>query len=255
MNTFHDSHCHLTQYKNIDKIIQESLDNKVSKIVAVSMFKRENIEVLNLYKKYPEIIIPALGIHPISISNKTKIDILFQEVESLIKKNIKNLKIIGEIGLDRYFTKDPKILKKQRDIFNNFLSLSEEFRLGVTVHGKYAESEIMDILEGYNIKPIIIHWYSTTNNLIRRGIDNEYYYSVNFSVLYSKKVQNLVKITPIKHLLTESDGPVKYKPINLTGKPQSIPKVVSEIANLKKLEMDKVSINLNHNFKKILNIS
>ncbi|MHA1250564.1 MAG: TatD family hydrolase, partial [Candidatus Helarchaeota archaeon] len=65
---YHDSHCHLLQFKNIDNVIKEASAYNVTKIVAVSMYKDENFEVLKLAQKYPNIIIPALGVHPIVIS-------------------------------------------------------------------------------------------------------------------------------------------------------------------------------------------
>ncbi|TFF88194.1 MAG: hypothetical protein EU549_03470 [Promethearchaeota archaeon] len=255
MISYYDAHCHLTQFKNINRIITKCLENNVDKIIAVAMFKKENEEVLELNKKFSETVIPALGIHPLAISDNTNTEKMYKSIKKLIVENLERVKIIGEIGLDKYFSKDPKIWKKQESIFNDFLTLAEKRGLGVTVHGKSAELEILETLEEYSINPTIIHWYSTdSRKLIKRGIDDGFYYSVNLSSNYSKNVINLIKETPISRLLTESDGPVKYKPLNLIGSPLLIPKVVENIANIKKLNKKEVGSILSDNFKKIMNL-
>lgn len=252
MTPFHDAHCHLVQYKNVDEIITQAIENDVYKIIAVSMFEEEFQKILELHNKYPKLVVPALGIHPIAVSDKTDIEKLLERVEKQIIENLKVLKIIGEIGIDKYFSKDADVWKKQREIFEKILEIAEDNELGVSIHAKYAEVEIMDILDKYNINPTIIHWYSANKKSIKRGIANKYYYSVNLSIEYSKNVQDLVILTPIDQLLTESDGPVKYKQLNLVGKPHLMSRVVKNIAKLKKLQFDEVKISLHNNFKKII---
>ncbi|MHA1831665.1 MAG: TatD family hydrolase [Candidatus Helarchaeota archaeon] len=252
MSYYHDSHCHLTQFKEVKNVIKDAIYKSVRKVVVVSMFKEENKKVLELYHQFPDVILPALGIHPITINSNSDIENLFGTVIKLIEQNLSIIKIIGEIGLDRYYTKDPNIWEKQKSIFNKFLSFSEKHKLGVTVHGKNAESEIMEILETYKISPIIIHWYSANEKLIKKGIDNGFFYSINFSVKYSKNVRNLVKLTPINRLLTESDGPVNYKKLNIIGKPSLIPTIIKDIVEIKNLQKDFVIENLQRNFEKII---
>ncbi|MHA1270403.1 MAG: TatD family hydrolase [Candidatus Helarchaeota archaeon] len=252
MIQFHDAHCHLTQFKNIKQIINDSLNNKVTKIIAVSMFREENHKVLKLYQNFSDIISPAFGIHPIVITKDDDIDILFEETCQIIKENINITKIVGEIGLDKYFSRDPKVWDMQKELFKKFLTFSEKHNLGISVHGKYAERDVLDILESFKIRPTIIHWFSTNDELIKRGIDNDYYYSVNFSAKYSKNVQNLIKMTPLNRLLTESDGPVKYKPINLIGSPILIPEVIKEISRIKNLEFKEVATIIQRNFEMII---
>ncbi|MBD3229549.1 MAG: hypothetical protein GF329_15315 [Candidatus Lokiarchaeota archaeon] len=256
MIEYHDSHCHLTQFNNINKIISKAIQNNVNNIIAVSMFQNENEKILELNQRFSNIVIPALGIHPIAISDKADVNDLYKKVEKLIYDNLNSVKIVGEIGMDRYYSKNPKVWNKQEILFKDFLALAEKIGLGVTVHGKSAELEIMETLEEYSINPTIIHWYSTnTRKLIKRGIDNGFYYSVNLSSSYSKKVIHLIKDTPINQLLTESDGPVKYKPLDLIGSPSLIPKVVENIANIKKLNEKEASLILSDNFKKIMNLN
>ena len=88
--------------------------------------------------------------------------------------------------------------------------------------------------------------------MIKKGIDNGFFYSINFSVKYSKNVRNLVKLTPINRLLTESDGPVNYKKLNIIGRPSLIPTIIKDIVEIKNLQKDFVIENLQRNFEKII---
>ena len=249
---YHDSHCHLLQFKNIDNVIKEASAHNVTKIVAVSMYKDENFEVLKLAQKYPNIIIPALGVHPIVISKKTDIIELFNEIAELIKKNIAKIKFIGEIGLDRYFSKDKDIFNKQKQIFEKFLGIAEKYKLNVSIHGKNAENEVLEILRSFKIKTKIFHWLSVNDSkIIKKAIEDGFHFSVNFSIKYSKKVQNLVKNAPLNKLLYESDGPYKYKG-GTQGTPILIPMIAKDISNLKKLNTDEICRSLQKNFENIL---
>jgi len=59
-------------------------------------------------------------------------------------------------------------------------------------------------------------------------------------------------LSPIDRLLTESDGPVPYKPLNLIGSPGLIPQIVSEIAKIKQLTERDTAVQLDKNLKTIL---
>ncbi len=222
-------------FKDIPGIIAKAKLNSVKYILAVSMYYQDNLEVLKLAQKYNEVV-PALGIHPAQGPSLSNLEEKLADIDKLIHEN--NIQIIGEIGLDRYFIKEELLLRKQEKIFRHFLELATNEGFVINLHGKDAEELLFEILSGYDISRVIVHWFAGSPELIKAGINRGYYFSVTPAVTYSKTMQNVVELVPLDHLLSESDGPVKYKgPSPVIGEPSLMKDVVRNIAELKQLEI------------------
>ncbi|MFX1297663.1 MAG: TatD family hydrolase, partial [Promethearchaeota archaeon] len=124
--------------------------------------------------------------------------------------------------------------KKQEIILRYFLELAMNHDLPVNLHGKSAEKELFRVLSQYDIKNVVVHWFTGSPELIKIGINYGYFFSVTPAVFYSKKMQKVVELTPVEQLLSESDGPVKYKgQPTFIGKPALMKDVVQKIAQIK----------------------
>jgi len=235
---YFDTHCHLSIFNDISSTISKAKINSVSYILAVSMYYADNWNVLNLAKQYPEVI-PALGIHPIDVPNLSNIEEQLETIDNLILAN--EVGTIGEIGLDRYFVKEKVYWEKQETILRHFLDFAVRNNLVVNLHGKYAEKGLFDILARYNLKFVVIHWFAGSPELIKEGISRGYYFSITPEVIYGDRMQRLVNLVPINHLLSESDGPVKYKGDRpFIGEPALMKDVIQEIAHIKQQEIEEV---------------
>jgi TatD DNase family protein len=228
---FFDTHCHLSTFKDIPAVMAKARAHAVKYILAVSMYYQDNWTVLDLAKAYPEVI-PALGIHPIEAANLSGGETKLEPIKKLIVEN--NIRVIGEIGLDHYFIKEKPLWKNQEAIFHYFLELAAQNRLAVNLHGKDAEGKLFSILSEYDLDLVVVHWFAGGPELIKEGIDRGYYFSVTPAVSYSDKMQKVVELVPIEHLLSESDGPVKYKgQVPVIGEPALMEDVIREIARIK----------------------
>lgn len=237
-SVYFDTHCHLCLFHDIEGVIRRCRANSVKYVLSVAMYYQDNERLLQLATEYPEVI-PALGIHPIEAANLSDVDEKLDSVKNLILKH--KVRIVGEIGLDRYFVKGEANWKQEERIFRNFLDFASVNNLAVNLHGKYAEGELIETLKEYDLKKVIIHWFAGTSDLIKEGIRRGYYFSVTPEVFYGKRMKTLVELVPIDQLLSESDGPVKYKePHRFTGEPALMKDVVREIALIKKRPIEEV---------------
>jgi TatD DNase family protein len=245
-----DAHIHLsdTEYiGHIDELIADAKNTNVIALITNSMDLRTCQNDIELSKKYPNLVYPALGIHPWNVNVLKENEL--QETIEFIQKQKGNIKAIGEIGLDyKYET----IWEKQTMVFDKMLRLAETLQLPVIIHSRGTTDKIVEILPSYNLKKVLLHWFSHPMGALAKAIDNGYFITEGPPVTYSNGIREVVDKTPITNLLTETDGPVTYwkKPYNgqLT-KPSYIRNVVAAIAEIKKMQEEEVAQQIIENFE------
>ncbi|MHA1266212.1 MAG: TatD family hydrolase [Candidatus Helarchaeota archaeon] len=235
---YFDSHCHLSLFSEIPAVIQKARESGVKYILAVSMYYKDNWDVLELAAQHKEVI-PALGIHPIEATALHEIEGKIETICRLITEH--KVKCIGEIGLDRYFVKNKEGWEQQEIVFRHFLKYAEERQLTVNLHGKSAEKELIELLADYEINKVVIHWFAGGGELIEAGVKRGYHFSVTPEVCYGSRTQQLVEKVPIELLLSESDGPVKYKkPQQFVGEPAMMKAIIQKIAKIKQQDSKEI---------------
>ncbi|MEA1998411.1 MAG: TatD family hydrolase, partial [Euryarchaeota archaeon] len=129
-----DIHCHLT-FKEYDadraQVIADA--EKVLRGVVISGVEPEDsTRAIELAAMYENFIFVTLGLHPIHVSENTDQDI--ERYVEFISENKRKIVGIGEIGLDYHWIKDPKKIKRTKEIFVAFLELAKELNLPVVLH-------------------------------------------------------------------------------------------------------------------------
>jgi TatD DNase family protein len=243
-----DIHCHANLYLAIDEIIREAKNVGVEKIISVGMSAISLQRVLDISNQY-ESIYPSLGIHPEEVQMNEQIENQLEEVVDFIKKNKESICSIGEIGLDHHFVKNEELYPLQKKIFENMLSLAQEFQLPVNLHTKGAEKLVFDLLPSFNIPNVNIHWYSGPENYLKLGIDRGYYFSITPAISYSPAVKKTVYMVDKEHLLLESDGPVKYA--GKIGTPAMIRETLNSIAKFKEIPSEDLENQIFDNTRRI----
>jgi len=202
---------------------------------------------LELAEKYPEKIVCAIGRHPWGAHKITPEELA--KFEELIKNP--RVKIIGEIGLDHYFIKEPEKWRKQQELFEFFLKLAERYKKPVILHSTGAEQNLVELLETWKLpRSVCCHWFSGSEATLKRLIDLGCFFSINPAVRRSKRHQRVVSTVALEWFLTESDGPVKFA--GEVGTPLLMPFVCEEIARIKKIDNEQVVLAIEENFVKFL---
>jgi TatD DNase family protein len=137
------------------------------------------------------------------------------------------------------------------------LRLAEELDLPVIIHSRGTTDVIVEILQSYKLKHVLLHWFSHPMSALTKALDNGYFITEGPPATYSNGIREVIDKTPITNLLTETDGPVTYwkQPFNgqLT-KPSYIRNVVGAVAEIKKIPTEEVADQIIKNFETFFNI-
>ncbi len=252
-----DAHIHLSdnEYTNhLDEVIADAKAAGMSALVTNSMDLKTCQNDIKLSEKYPELVYPALGIHPWNI-NVLKEAELEETLKFIVDANQKKrIAAVGEIGLDyKYET----IWENQMLVFDKMLHLAESLNLPVIIHSRGTTDKIVEMLPSYNLKRVLLHWFSHPMEALSKAIEKGYYITEGPPVVYSNGIREVIKQTPITNILTETDGPVTYwkKPFNgeLT-KPSYIKTVVASISEIKNTPIEETAEQIASNFEEFFGI-
>ncbi len=240
-NKLIDTHAHLLKKSypeptyNLDEIIKENL-SKLEYIVNISWNTDSSLEVIELSKKYPNLL-AVVGIHPTNANDEP-----LKEALDKLDLMLKNEKIvaIGEIGIDLHYRDVP--LAKQQITFRVQLNLARKYKLPVVIHVREAYEQTYQILKDYPDLKILLHSWNSTAVDIKKflSISNNIYFGLNGIVTFNsaKTLNESMLHIPLARLVIETDCPW-LTPTPKRGKvnyPMYVEYIFKYLAS--KLEMD-----------------
>ena len=250
-----DAHVHLsdTEYVgHIDELIADAKNASVAALITNSMDLKTCQNDIMLVNRFPDLIYPALGIHPWNVNVLRENEL--EETLEFITKNRTVVKAIGEIGLDyKYET----VWEKQMMVFDKMLHLAETLNLPVIIHSRGTTDKIVEMLPSYNVKKVLLHWFSYPMTALIKAVDNGYFITEGPPVTYSNGIREVVEKVPLTNFLTETDGPVTYYKRPYAGqltKPSFIRNVVEAVAEIKKMQVEEVAEQVIRNFESFFDI-
>jgi TatD DNase family protein len=252
-----DAHIHLSDVeyaKQMDELMKEAKDANVAALVSNSMDLETSLGSLKLAEKYPHMVYAALGIHPWNVK-VLKENELEETLKLISEQNQKGtVAAIGEIGLDyKYET----IWEKQLMVFDKMLHMAEKLNLPAIIHSRGTTAQIVDMLPSYNLKRVLLHWFSHPMSALYKAVEHGYFITEGPPTAYSNGIREVVKKVPLSNLLTETDGPVTYRKPPYNGKltrPTFIRTVVEAVAEVKNMAVVDVAEQIASNFESFFNI-
>lgn len=241
-----DIHAHL-DFKDFDEdrgeVIKRASGKDVIFIINNGTNPETNRKTLELASEY-HIVKPALGIYPTDAVNLSD-----EELDNEFKFIEKSKPVaLGEVGLD---LKELPDLKKQKEVFERFVKLSEKLRIPLIVHSRKAEQNAFDLLESSNAKLVDFHCFSGKLSLAKKIEDKGWYLSIPPNIVFSEHFQILVKNVSLNSLLTETDCPFLSNVKGGRNEPANVAFTVKKIAELKNLSDDEAEDALFLNFQKL----
>lgn len=191
----HDTHFHLDLQKDKRGAIENIAKNEIYTIAMTNLPDLYQKEVSLYGQKYIRI---ALGFHPELIHE-------YPNKISVMWKHLAEARYIGEVGLD--FTNKSHV-KEQIAFFSELIArCKNDSNKIISIHSRGAENEILDIIgTNFNFIPIL-HWYSGTIGNLRKACDRGYYFSINSSMIRTKKFVQMLGYIPRDKILLETDSP------------------------------------------------
>ncbi|MHB2036319.1 MAG: TatD family hydrolase, partial [Nitrososphaerales archaeon] len=156
-------------------------------------------------------IIPFIGIHPEIFARPENAKTTHEKLDEMIAAlggKLEFARGIGEIGLDP--TYGP--MKDQEYLLRGILSLVEHSRFPITLHCRETVVRILDIVSTYNLRSkILFHWFAGSESELKKLHGGGIYSSFGPSILFSKRMADLVKSSDPRFILAETDAPTAFR--------------------------------------------
>ena len=268
MDLLIDIHTHLDHpllINNIEEIINRAKIAGLNHIITNGINPETNRKCLELSKKYV-IVKCAMGLYPRSALKKEiesnyplkSADFDVDEEINFIRKNKNSIVAVSEVGLD--FVNGEDI--QQIEDFEKMIKLAEELKKPIVIHSRKAEQKCIEILESFELKNIIMHWFCGKKSLVKRVADNGWFLTVPTIVVRSQQIQELVKNVPISQLFCETDSPYlsPYKGVEREhaeshagqwNEPSFIIESYNKIAEIKNMDITEVINNIYMNWQRV----
>lgn len=244
----YDSHSHmdLMEEKELAEALKNSKKAGVGGIISCSTNFASNAKNIELVKKH-SLIKAAIGLYPLDVVELTQLEI--DKAFYFFNSEIKNAIAIGEVGLDfKYSTKEEE-QEKQRKAFERFIGLSNEYEKPLIIHSRFAQRQVIEMLEKHKAEKALLHSYVDSLKLMKRAAEKGYFVSAGMSVLQNPEVQKNISKFPIENLLFETDSPIRFQ--GEKAYPEKILLIAQKVAELKNISVKEVEKLQEKNFKRL----
>ena len=236
-----------------EELIQLSKDSHIGLFLDPGIDLESNYKLLALNSKYPDTVLPAVGIHPTRAPRTP-----FRDRKILKKMSLDpRVVAIGELGLDFHYDRKDQHRFKQYCWFIWQLSLAHKRQLPLVLHIRMAHNEAISVLRKYKNKLHggVCHCFkgnAAEAHIYTRELG--FMLGIGGSLLQASdhltELEEAVYATPLEYLLLETDGPYvsPSRPVQIPksqwrkGNNTSLilPQVASRIAEIKGLTLEEV---------------
>lgn len=248
---FVDCHCHIAAREfeeDLRDVIQRTTDAGVKTLVAVTEEVGEFARVLQLQERYPDVVAPCFGIHPLQgDGGPEQRSVKPQDLDAALPqfyKHRERLIAIGEIGLD--FTPWCAPTQQDRDdqmnVFIKQLNIAKELDLPVNVHSRSAAKVTIATMREHGISRALLHNFAGKPSVALEGVKAGYLFSFPPAVCRNQERDKLIKQIPLEHICLETDSPALGLNRYVRNEPSNIVVSCRYIANVKGLSPQTVQL-------------
>ena len=248
-----ESHTHMDDCafdEDRESLIEEIKNSGIEYMMNISASLTSIKTSMELAKKY-DFIYTSVGVHPSETQDLDNRNFKWLKEQAKFEK----VKAIGEIGLDYYWQEPEK--EVQQYWFRKQLRLAHEVKLPVIIHSREAAADTYQIMKEEKADQLtgVIHCYSYTKETARDYLKWNYYFGIGGVITFqnAKKLKEAVEYIPIENIVLETDSPY-LAPVPFRGKRNSslnLPIIAQAIADLKKIDVEKVIEITRENTKKL----
>jgi TatD DNase family protein len=225
-----DGHAHLNEIGDIDGALARAQEAGITGIVAVGMDVASNQATLELHRRFPHLVYPALGYHPWSITPEGIEDNL-----AFIREHLPGCVALGEVGLD-YQAKVKKRL--QQEVLTKLLDLAARENKPVILHTRFSQQRALRMVKEAGIARAVFHWYSGPLDILQEILADGYFISATPALAYSPPHQAAIEAAPLDRILIETDCPVVYQ--ENKSEPAHLVVTARELNRVKGVELSQV---------------
>ncbi|XP_074540876.1 putative deoxyribonuclease tatdn3 isoform X3 [Halichoeres trimaculatus] len=227
---FVDCHCHISAQEfeeDLEDVIQRTKEAGVKTLVAVTEGVGEFERVLQLQERYPDLVAPCFGVHPLQVDG------------GLEQRSVK-----PQIGLDFTPWCAPSQQDKddQLDVFIKQLSIAQELQLPVNVHSRSAAKVTISTMRKQGISRALLHNFAGKPSVALEGVKAGYLFSFPPAVCRNQQRDKLIQQIPLEHICLETDSPALGLEKHVRNEPRNITLCCQHIADLKGVSPETVKV-------------
>jgi TatD DNase family protein len=248
-----DTHTHLyvNEFKkDIEEVIQRAKSAGVIKCYLPAIDQTEIDALLNLEKKYPEMIFAMAGLHPCSVKEN------YKEELAIISQQLAQREFsgIGETGLDFYW--DRTFEKEQYESLHIHVEWAIQYNRPLILHTRNATQETIDVIKAYKGKNLkgIFHCFGGSLQNAKDIIDMGFYLGIGGVLTFKNSgLAEVLAEIDLQHIVLETDSPY-LAPMPFRGKRNEssyLKFIVEKLAEVKGISRESVAHQTTENAKRI----
>lgn len=227
-----DTHSHIYEEEFRDDrelVVERARRAGVERIVLPDIDSEARGRLRELAERYPEMMVPLVGLHPTSVGEE------YERELALVEREVgTNMYYgIGECGMDLYW--DTRFYREQMKVLEHQLGIARDMGWPVVLHIRNAMNEVMQILRRHSHVRGILHCFPGTAEEAREAIDRGFLLGIGGVVTFKKSgMAEVVKEIGASHLVLETDAPY-LAPVPYRGKRNEsgyLPLIAAKIAEL-----------------------
>ena len=231
--------------------LQRALENNTWVIMPGTQFSTSQ-KAVEMAGRYPEGVYAAIGLHPIHLAEKRRVDVLEVQSENIKEKDwmlfetkaeefdyekyktlgqSKKVVAIGEFGLDYYYEPKNKAKREaqrmqQKTTLALQLKLAEELQLPVILHCRKAHEDLLEILQARKQKMRgVVHCYTGDLKQAEQFYNLGLYFGFNGLIFKDvpalPKPKEIISSIPLERIVLETDSPYLIPPLARRSSSQS----------------------------------
>ncbi|XP_053316076.1 putative deoxyribonuclease tatdn3-A isoform X2 [Spea bombifrons] len=210
-----DCHCHITAeefLEDTDDIIIKSRKDGIQALVCVTEHAAEFERLVHLSERFPDFVMPCLGIHPIQTTAAGQRSVMVKDVEAVLPEFDKykdSLVAIGEIGLDftPWLAPSSEQREQQLKAFQMQLDIAKRLDLPINVHSRSAGRQTIAFLKEQGAQKVLLHNFAGRPSVALEGVQAGYFFSFPPAIVRNDQRAKLIKQIPLENLCLETDSP------------------------------------------------
>jgi TatD DNase family protein len=196
--------------------LKRLIDSGVSQVIIPNIDKDSIGHLLALHEFYPEMMLPALGLHPCHVFSDYQSDL--KAIKSQIENSSNKIMAVGEAGLD-YFH-DTTYVDEQKIALNTQINWALDFDIPIIIHCRNAFEDAISIMEKRQNGRLkgVFHCFTGTAAESQRVTDSGFYLGIGGVITYPKSgLYEEVASFNKDFVILETDSPY-LPPVPFRGK-------------------------------------
>ena len=239
-----DTHTHLysSQFdEDRTQVVENCINKGISRLFLPGIDSESINGMLALEKQFPKNCYAMMGLHPCSVKENFKEELVI--VEQWLNK--RNFCAIGEIGIDLYW--DKSTLPIQQDAFRTQIIWAKERNLPFVIHCRDAFDEIFEIMDELNDEKMrgIFHCFTGNLEQAKHIIDyGGFKLGIGGVVTFKNAgLDKVVEQISTEHIVLETDSPY-LAPTPYRGKRNEstyLINIADRISDIHQISIEKVA--------------